>query len=109
MFIMNNSSEVFLESIHLNNLNQIACNLDTEHMESIVTEEGIQGCNYGSFEIEICLKRKSEYSTQVRVNDMTDLFVMIQPQFLYGQSDMMIPLIKLQLQKIIIGSMLLCC
>lgn len=70
MFIMNNSSEVFLESIHLNNLNQIACNLDTEHMESIVTEEGIQGCNYGSFEIEICLKRKSGYSTQVRVNDM---------------------------------------
>ena len=33
-------------------------------------EEGIQGCNYGSFQIEICLKRKSGYSTQVRVNDM---------------------------------------
>ena len=70
MFIANNSCEVFLESIQLKNLNQIECNLDTEHMESIVVEEGIQGCNYGSFQIEICLKRKSGYSTQVRVNDM---------------------------------------
>ena len=39
-------------------------------MESIVAEKNIQGCNYGSFQIEICLKRKSGYSTQVRVNDM---------------------------------------
>lgn len=39
-------------------------------MESIVVEEGIQGCNYGSLQIEICLKRKSGYATQVRVNDM---------------------------------------
>lgn len=31
-------------------LNQIACNLGTEHMESIVAEEGIQGCDYGSFQ-----------------------------------------------------------
>lgn len=70
MFIANNSCEVFLESIQLKNLNRIECDLDTEHMESIVVEEGIQGCNYGSFQIEICLKRKSGYSTQVRVNDM---------------------------------------
>lgn len=70
MFIANNSCEVFLECIQLKSLNQIACNLDTEHVESIVAEEGIQGCNYGSFQIEICLKRKSGYSTQVRVNDM---------------------------------------
>lgn len=70
MFIANNSCEVFLESIQLKSLNQIACNLDTEHMESIVVEEDIQGCDYGSFEIEICLKRKSGYSTQVRVNEM---------------------------------------
>ena len=33
-------------------------------------EKNIQGCNYGSFQIEICLNRKSGYSTQVRVNDM---------------------------------------
>lgn len=70
MFIANNCCEVFLESIQLKSLNQIACNLDTEHMESIVVEKGIQGCNYGSFQIEICLKRKSGYSTQVRVNEM---------------------------------------
>lgn len=69
-YIANNSCEVFLESIQLKNLTQIACNLNTEHMESIVVEEGIQGCNYGSFQIEICLKRKSGYATQVRVNDM---------------------------------------
>lgn len=70
MFIANNSCEVFLESIQLKSLNQMACNLDTEHMESIVVEEGIQGDSYGSFQIEICLKRKTGYSTQVRVNDM---------------------------------------
>ena len=70
VFIANNSCEVFLESIQLKSLNQIACNLDTEHMESIVVEEGIQGDSYGSFQIEICLKRKSGYSTQVRVNNM---------------------------------------
>ena len=69
-FIANNSCEVFLESIQLKDLAQIACNLDTEHIESIVAEEGIQGSNYRSFEIEICLKRKSGYATQVRVNDM---------------------------------------
>ena len=34
-FIANNSCEVFLDSIRLKNLNQIACNLDTEHEESI--------------------------------------------------------------------------
>lgn len=70
IFIANNSCEVFLESIQLKSFNQIACNLDTEHMESIVAEEGIQGCDYRSFQIEVCLKRKSGYSTQVRVNDM---------------------------------------
>ena len=69
-FIANNSCEVFLDSIRLKNLNQIACNLDTEHEESIVAEEGIQGCNYGSLQIEMSFKRKSGYSTQVRVNDM---------------------------------------
>lgn len=42
MFIANNSCEVFLESIELKSLNQIA----------------------------ICLKCKSGFSTQVRVNDM---------------------------------------
>lgn len=35
-FIANNSCEVFLENIQLKDLDQIACNLDTEHMESIV-------------------------------------------------------------------------
>lgn len=70
MFIANNSCEVFLESIQLKSLNKMECNLDTEHMESIVVEEDVQGCNYGSFRIEICLKRKSGYSTQVRVNEM---------------------------------------
>lgn len=69
-FIANNSCEVFLDSIRLKNLDQVACNLDNEHMESIVAEEDIQGCNYGNFQIEISLKRKSGYSTQVRVNDM---------------------------------------
>lgn len=69
-FIANNSCEDFLDSIRLKNLNQIACNLDTEHEESIVAEEGIQGCNYGSLQIEMSFKRKSGYSTQVRVNDM---------------------------------------
>lgn len=70
MFIANNSCEVFLESIELKSLNQIACNLATEHMESIVVEEGIQGLDYRSYQIAICLKRKSGFSTQVRVNDM---------------------------------------
>ena len=60
MFIANNSCEVFLESIQLKSLNQIACNLDTEHMESIVVEEGIQGCNYGSFQIVIYRKDRSQ-------------------------------------------------
>lgn len=69
-FIANNSCEVFLDSIKLKSLNQIACNLDTEHEESIVAEKDIHGCNYRSLQIEICLKRKSGYSTQVRVNDM---------------------------------------
>ena len=69
-FIADNSCEVFLESIQLKNLDQTVCNLKTQHMESIVVEEGIQGCNYGSLQIEICLKRKSGYATQVRVNDM---------------------------------------
>lgn len=69
-FIANNSCEVFLESIRLKNLNHIVSNLDTQHMESIVAEKGIEGCNYGSFQINICLKRKSGYSTQVRVNEM---------------------------------------
>jgi uncharacterized protein YqkB len=59
-----------LESIELKSLNQIACNLATEHMESIVVEEGIQGLDYRSYQIAICLKRKSGFSTQVRVNDM---------------------------------------
>ena len=70
MFIANNSCEVFLESIELKSLNQIACNLATEHMESIVVEEGIQGRDYRSYQIAICLKRKWGFSTQVRVNDM---------------------------------------
>lgn len=70
MFIANNSCEVFLESIRLKNLDKTACNLDNEHMESIVVEKGIKGCNYRSFQIEICLKRKYGCSTQVRVNDM---------------------------------------
>lgn len=70
IFIANNSCEVFLDSIRLKNLNQIVCNLHTKHIESIVTEDGIQESNYGSFQIEISLKRKSGYSTQVRVNDM---------------------------------------
>lgn len=69
-FIANNSCEVFLDSIRLKNLNWTECNLDTEHEESIVAEAGIQGCNYGSFQIELSLRRKSGYSTQVRVNDM---------------------------------------
>ena len=69
-FIADNSCEVFLESIQLKSLDQTACNLDSEYMESIVVEEGMQGCAYRSFEIEICLKRKSGYSTQVRVNNM---------------------------------------
>lgn len=69
-FIANNFCEVFLNSIQLKSLDQIVYNLDTEHMESIVAEDNIQGCNYGSFQIEICPKRKSGYSTQVRVNDM---------------------------------------
>lgn len=69
-FIADNSCEVFLESIQLKSLDQIVCNLKTQHMESIVVEEGAHGCNYGSFQIEICLKRKSGYSTQVRVNEM---------------------------------------
>lgn len=80
MFIANNSCEVFLESIELKSLNQIA----------------------------ICLKCKSGFSTQVRVNDMAIFIGDETLQFLYGQNDMMIHLIKLQLQKIIIGSMLLC-
>ena len=70
MFIVNNSCEVFLESIELKSLNQIACNLATEHMESIVVEKGIQGRDYRSYQIAICLKRKSGFSTQVRVNAM---------------------------------------
>lgn len=69
-FIANNSCEAFLHSIQLKNLNQIACNLDTEHMESIVVEKDMQGANYRSFQIKICLKRKSGYATQVRVNNM---------------------------------------
>ena len=69
-FIADNSCEVFLESIQLKGLDRTACNLDSEYMESIVVEEGIQGCAYRSFKIEICLKRKSGYSTQVRVNNM---------------------------------------
>lgn len=69
-FIANNSCEAFLHSIQLKNLNQIACNLDTEHMESIVVEKDMQGANYRSFQITICLKRKSGYATQVRVNNM---------------------------------------
>lgn len=70
MFIANNCCEVFLESIQLEGLSQKERELDTEHTESIVEEEGIQRCNYESFQIEICLKRKSGYCTQVRVNDM---------------------------------------
>ena len=62
-----------MDCIWLKNLNHIECNLDTEHMESIVAEKNIQGCNYGSFQIEICLKRKSGYSTQVRVNDAANV------------------------------------
>lgn len=69
-YIANNSCEIFLDSIQIKNLDKIVCNLNTEHMESIVTEDDIQGCNYGSFKIEITLKRKSGYSTKVRVNDM---------------------------------------
>ena len=60
-FIADNSCEVFLESIQLKGLDRTACNLDSEYMESIVVEEGIQGCAYRSFKIEICLKRKSGY------------------------------------------------
>lgn len=68
-FIADNSCEVF-GKYSVKNLDQTVCNLKTQHMESIVVEEGIQGCNYGNLQIEICLKRKSGYATQVRVNDM---------------------------------------
>lgn len=70
MFIANNSCEVFLESIQLKSLNQTACNIDTQYTESVVVEEHIQRSNYSSFQIEICLKRKSGCPTQVRVNEM---------------------------------------
>ena len=108
MFIANNSCEVFLESIELKSLNQIACNLATEHMESIVVEEGIQGLDYRSYQIAICLNASRDFLRRFELMIWRYLLVMRQLQFLYGQNDMMIHLIKLQLQKIIIGSMLLC-
>jgi len=73
-FISDNSCEVFLESIQLKSLHQKACNFDTTHLESIVMEEDISECNYGSFQINICLLRKSGYATHVRINDMLIFF-----------------------------------
>lgn len=69
-FIANNSCEVFLDTITLKDMGMIACNLDTEHAESIVAEKGIQGSNYGSIKLVVSLKRTKGCASLVKVNDL---------------------------------------
>lgn len=69
-FISQNSCMVMLESISFKGMKQIVVNLDTEHSEPIVVEKGINNNTYGSFTVEVLMKRLDNYAAFVRVHSL---------------------------------------
>ena len=70
-FIAQNSCMVLLKSISFKGLEQIVINLDTEHIEPIVIEKALNESNYGSFSMNILMKRLDSYAAFVRVDSLT--------------------------------------
>ena len=70
-FIAQNSCMVLLKSLSFKGLDQKVVNLDTEHIEPIVVEDGLEDFNYSSFSLTMLLKRLDSYAAFVRVESLT--------------------------------------
>ena len=70
-FIAQNSCMVLLKSFSFKGLNQKVVNSDTEHIEPIVIEKGLEDFNYGSFSLTMVFKRLDSYAAFVRVESLT--------------------------------------
>lgn len=70
-FIDQNSCMVLLKSLSFKDLDKKVADLDNEHTEPIVVEDGLVDCNYGSFSLIIQLKCLDSYAAFVKVESLT--------------------------------------